>query len=193
MPFKISSVAGTPSFDSLPVAKITGYPMEQRDYKPYAQCILCVNEQSLFLRMWAFEVSPAAASELRGVLYIFPQKPEVALSLSVRADESFACALVRGGTEIPALGKNKNDVAVRPFSGEDLQGVYWGASVTVSRSFLREIAGEPALNPGNSFVGNFFKLCDAEPSVHKGCFFPADFAKNILLPQNMGEFTVVAY
>lgn len=193
MSFKVSCISGPPSFDSLPVAVIKNYPLERRDYKSYAQAILCVNEESLFLRMWAFEVSPPPGSELRCVLYLYPGEPETAFCLSAYADETVGCFLIRNGIEVPAPGRRPQDVILHPYSGEDLQGVYWGSTITVSRHFLQELGGEASLAPGSRFGGNFFKLCTLPPFVHKGSFFPADFTANPYLPASMGDLSVVSY
>ena len=49
MAYPITIVDGRPQLDSLPVGKIVNYPLEKRDYRPFAQFRLCVNEEGLHL------------------------------------------------------------------------------------------------------------------------------------------------
>ena len=48
MDFKISLIEGQPVWDALPVGKIIYYPLEKRDYRPFAQARMCVNETDFF-------------------------------------------------------------------------------------------------------------------------------------------------
>jgi len=192
--FKVSRITGAPRFDSLPVAKITRYPLEERDYMPYAQCILCVGEDSLTLRMWAFEVSPPAASSLRCVLYLYPGRQSDALCVDIYPDGTARVALMRDAR----LGEDPVVIPsglyrLKPLAGEDLQGVYWGGTVTIPLDELSELGGPLGVESGNSFPGNFYKLCTREPFVHAGSCFPADFAGNPYSRENMGDFQVVSY
>jgi len=194
MPFKVSKISGLPQFDSLPIAKVTRYPLEKRDYKPYAQCILCVGESALTLRMWAFEVSPSEDSSLRCVLYLYKQDPERAVCMDVYSRGHIRVALLRAGEagEEPIQLESESYTAA-PFGGEDLQGVYWGSTLTVPLEALRAMGGPLALETGDSFPGNFYKLCTQQPFVHSGSCFPADFAANPYTKDNMGDFQVVPY
>ena len=192
--FKISKITGAPSFDSLPVAKITRYPLEERDYKPYAQCILCVNNEALILRMWSFEVSPLPASSLRCVLYLFRDKPRDALCVDIYSTGHVHASLLHGGQSAEdGTVLQKEEFTTRELGGEDLQGVYWGNTVTIPLDCLRRLGGALDLNPGGSFPGNFYKLCSQEPFVHSGSCFPADFAANPYARNSMGELQVVCY
>lgn len=190
MTYKICKIKGVPQFDSLPIAKITTYPLEQRDYKPYAQCILCVGEDALSLRMWAFEVSPLPDSSLRAVLYLFRDKPDTALCVDLFSDGVVRACLLSEGE---VLEGTEMDAVLRPFGGEDLQGVYWGATVQLKLDALQAAGGALLLEPGDQPQGNFFKLCDQKPFVHYGCCFPADFSRNPYTIENMGAFMVVGY
>lgn len=187
MQYNVSSIPGAPQFDSLPIAKITRYPLEERDYKPYAQCILCVGRDVLTLRMWAFEVSPSGASRLRCVLYLYPDSPGRALCVDILPSEQVSVQILEDGE--PA-GEPVADAALRPLSGEDLQGVYWGGTVELG---LDALGCAAALAPGSRLRGNFYKLCAEEPYIHAGSCFPADFTSNPYTVDNMGVFQVVAY
>ena len=72
MDFKISLIEGQPVWDALPVGKIIYYPLEKRDYRPFAQARMCVNETDFFLRLWAFETRPSPESVLMARLNFDP-------------------------------------------------------------------------------------------------------------------------
>ena len=190
--YRVSSLAGKPNFDSVPVAKITDYPLEQRDYKPFAQAILCLGDGNLYLRMWAFEVSPPDGSSLCCVMYPYPTKPELAFSVEITHGSDSAKVslfLIEGGER-----KNLDiPVQVSAHNGEDLQGVYWGATVSLPIAALEKSGGKTAFKSGNSFPGNFYKLCAAPNWKHMGSHFPAIFPGGAYTQGSMGEFIVVSY
>lgn len=201
MSFKVSKIAGAPSYDSLPVAKVVTYPLEERDYRPFAQNILCVSDTYLHLRMWAFEVTPSPMSRLEAVLYIFADKPDTALAVvAIPADDAdsdmIGCCLLKNGAELPVsaeMEQKLQGIALHPHNGEDLQGVYWGYTIDFPLELLEEWGGKLKLSPGSHFPGNFYKICMEEPDVHMGCFEKADFDGNPYLPDSMGDFEVVTY
>ena len=174
MPYHVGYITNEVNSEALPVAKITKYPLETADYKPFAQCILCAVPTGLWLRMWAFEVFSSPQSELRGVFRLFGDNA-AALHVRARADTPvFADAWIETAGEesihIP--------VSSHPHNGEDLQGVYWGAQVFISYEHLSPITGFTKLVPGVKFFGNFYKLRTDEPYVHMGSYYPADFSTN---------------
>jgi len=188
MSYYVSYAAEEVNFEALPVAKITKYPLEKADYKPFAQCILCAVPDGLWLRLWAFEVFSSPESELRGVLRIFR---DTATTLHVRV---CADSPVRGDAWIELVdGQNVSvPISVNPFNGEDLQGVYWGASVFVSYEDMAGIAELVPLMPGVKFPGNFYKIRTDEPYVHKGSYILADFAGGRPF-DSLGAFEVVSW
>lgn len=199
--YTVNLCTGVPEFDSLPVAKIASYPLEKRDYKPFAQCVLCFGEDAMYLRMWAFEVSPMPDSELVCVCCPYADAPQRALCVRVRHGEGDLA-----GVSVTLLEKEKSlplDDAVqsrlvqalhaRPHNGEDLQGVYWGMAVTLPIALLEELGGKLTIQPGGHFPGNFYKLsCDAR-FAHQGSYFPAQFPDAPFSPQSMGRFELVLY
>lgn len=192
MQYKVSKISGAPQFDSLPIVKITHYPLEKRDYKPYAQCILCAGQDALTLRMWAFEVSPPAASSLRCVLYLYPDAPEQALYVDIHPSGQVQAGLLKDG--VPSGSElDGPELTARPLGGEDLQGVYWGSTITLPLDALTAFGGAVELEPGCKLRGNFYKLCTEPPYVHAGSCFPADFTGNPYTVDNMGTFQIVAY
>ena len=66
--FPICRLKTRPQFDTLPVMKVTRYPLEPRDYKPFAQGMLAVDLQRLYVRLWAFETPPEPESRILCVL-----------------------------------------------------------------------------------------------------------------------------
>ena len=191
MPFKVCRIDSPSRQDSLPVAVIKDYPLEKRDYKPYAQCTLCVCQGSLLLRMWAFEALPPPGSVLRAVLSLFADKPGAALCVTLSPDGGAVLSLIKDGEEtaLPPSG----DIRLRPYNGEDLQGIYWGGFVTIPQKWLDSLGKTIPLVPGEAFRGNFYKICKDPKWRHLGSFFPADFLGDPYLPNSMGEFLLVNY
>ena len=188
MPYHVGYITGEVNFEALPVVKITDYPLEKSDYKPFAQCLLCAVPTGLWLRMWAFEVFSSPQSELRGVLGLFGDNA-AALHVRVCADSPvFADAWVQ-----TAEGERISvNVSSSPHNGEDLQGVYWGAQVFVAYESLKSIAGFTPLTPGTKFLGNFYKLRTDEPYVHMGSYYPADFSGGTQF-DSMDTFEVISW
>lgn len=200
MSFKVSKINGSPAYDSLPVAKVVTYPLEPRDYKPFAQNILCVSDKFLHLRMWAFEVNPLPTSRLECVLYIFEDAPDTALAIvAVPSEENrdlLGCCLLKNAQELPVsaeIEEKLQSIVLHPHNGEDLQGVYWGYTIDIPLELLEEWGGKTVLSSGNCFPGNFYKVCVDEPCIHLGCFAEADFRGNPYLKDSMGDFEVVSY
>lgn len=193
--FKVRTVIGTPEFDAMPVAKIIDYPLEKRDYRPFAQNIICVSEGALFIRMWAFEASPAPSSELRGVFRLFADKPQTALHVQIYLTEESAAipqcrvSLQSDGEDLPL----DIEYELKAHSGEDLQGIFWGAVITIKLSVLEAAAGKTLTVAGDAFSGNFYKLCSDEKYNHYGSFYPANFAGNPYSSESMGDFEVVGW
>lgn len=193
MAFRICMVKDRRGLDALPVAKVLHYPMERRDYRPFAQNILCISEGSLVLRMWAFEVSPLPGSELRAVLYPFSGARNPALHMRAVVTEAvpgtprFEAFLLYGDGRRESVGAD-----FRSHGGEDLQGVYWGVDAVLSFDSLERAGGKLLCGPGSMFPGNFYKTCEAQGSRHYGSFAPADWNKPYGL-ESMGAFEIVGY
>lgn len=197
MKYRISRITGEPRWDSLEVAKITNYPLEPRDYKPFAQGIICISDGTLSVRLWAFEVAPMATSRVLCALYPFKTEPDTALVIDVHplshpTAQAVSLSLVRAWEEKPLPLADMGAVAM-PHTGEDLQGVYWGATISIPLGALGIMGGELATAAGDVISGNFFKLCDDAPYIHRGSHFPADFTLKTVSKANMGKFEVVEY
>ena len=194
MSFKISLTEQMPDWDSLPVAKITNYPLEPRDYKPFAQVRLCVSPQSLWVRLWAFEAIPTDTSTLMVRLNLFPDLGERFISLSAAFGGEVCCEVVESESTVP-MAQYQILPKVKRFTSEDLQGQYWGVVFELPLSLMKKLYGEAAAPaPGGRVTGNFYKLDRSDCGEHYGSFYPVDFsAPNALSSSYFGEFELVNY
>ena len=158
----------SPTFDSLPTYKITCYPLEKRDYKPFAQAQVCLTPVSLVLRLWAFEAHPRPSSRVEAA-FTARHSPGL-LSVAAWADGRWSCLLRTPGGDRPL------DAIAHAMAGEDLQGVYWGAQVDIPRRLAEEALGTGELAPGSVLLGNFYKRSRDPQKPHDGSCWPADFA-----------------
>ena len=175
-----------PKFDALPTYKITRYPLEKRDYKPFAQAQVCRTSESLWVRLWAFEAKPRPASRLEAVFAA--TGGEGLLRVTAWADGRWS---VRSGS---ANGEERElDADAHPMAGDDFQGEYWGISVSIPRERAEEALGL-SLEPGATVPGNFYKRSDDPEKPHHGSCWPADFADGREYgPSSLAPFTVVRY
>lgn len=187
----ITKFSGTDevNFESLPVNKITDYPLETGSYKPYAQAILSLTSTHYILRMLAFEAITAPESLLIAAWYPFQDDPhkQITVRRVPSGSELFTAWVVEGTQQGSIL-----PVELHPLKGEDLQGIYWGWDVWIP---LAEVTRYGAVyqSPGDRFPGNFYKIQETVPT-HYGSFAPVDFAGgNWFSPENMGEFVITAY
>lgn len=174
-----------PKFDAIPTYKITDYPLEKRDYKPFAQAQVCRTPGALVVRLWAFEAMPRPGSMVEGV-FTAPGSGR-RIRVAARADGRRSCAALAAGEEreLPA--------EVRPMAGDDFQGEYWGISAAIPREAAEEALGL-ALEPGAVVLGNFYKRSDDPEKPHRGSCWPADFAGGREYEEDsMASFTVVRY
>lgn len=190
MPFKISEISGTPVWDTLPVAKITNYPFEKGAFKPFAQVRACVSENGLHLRMWAFETKKRPNSYILAALNL-SEKSDRTLLIAIYADSTVKMAIKDNDDYIPL---NDKPEAVF-FDGEDLEGIYWGACVTVDNKMIKEYFDSAKLKAGYSFKGNFFKVCSDPEFDHAGCFSYVEVPSSVGLfdKRRFDDFTIVEY
>ena len=149
---------GPPVYDALPVLKITHYPFETADYKPFAQGLLCMTERQLVGRLWAFEARPEGSS---GLALALEGPTGRRFSLSLGIDGSYTATLDGQPCPLPAL---------RPSAGEDLQGEYWGVDIALSENLTAGLGIVPPYQ-GLRLRGNIYKFC---PGVrpHFGSYAP---------------------
>lgn len=193
MPFKVSALTVQPNFESLTVAKITDYPLEKRDYKPFAQGRLCITPQSLIVQLWAFEVNPSPHSSLKAV-FSPAGSPDVFFSAELISTGSLEATITLDGHTASFVEHGFTPPTLEPFWGEDLQGVYWGGTITFFRKELERLCGDDSLTPGAVLYGNLYKLSTDPEKPHSGSLFPADFAGGKPFDHSsLGEFQIVSY
>ena len=174
--FPICCLKQPPQFDTLPIAKIIHYPLEQRDYKPFAQGILALYQNTLYLRLWAFETPPEPESRITACLYL----PNL---LYVQAAPD-AHTLLWNGVPLPP-----DSYTCHPFTGDDLQGKYWGALFAVP---LSELPGAVLPAPIGRIPGNLYKSSSGS-RPHIGSFFPMLNPETPYTETNMGQFTLMEF
>ena len=76
MAFKVRLFHGSPDYESLHVAKLTCFPLERRDYKPYSQARVCFAPDGLHLQLLAFEAEPLPESSMMA-FFSFAEKVPV--------------------------------------------------------------------------------------------------------------------
>lgn len=179
-----------PVWDALPVAKIIQYPLERADYKPFAQARLCMTPETLYLRLWAFEVSPEPSSSLAACFAL----PEAGLEgsylrLELSSGGVLSARFHEAGGGIRPVEHRLEEA--KTFQGEDLQGIYWGGVIRLPVSLLCELFGRFPQQPGEHLRGNLYKLCTGE-RPHYGCFYTADFlAEDPYSPAYYGDFLLI--
>lgn len=195
MAFKISRVNERFSFDSLAVAKITNYPFEERDYKPFTQARVCLTPTRFIVRMWAFEATPVAD--------ITVAVPEM------MREDSFICFQIGSAEKYLSVSANANGVLypemvcgdekklldasifeTSDFTGEDLQGEYWGMQFSCTIEKLSELLGFDILT--NELKGNIYKACFNPRSEHIGALFELK-SKSVYDPDSFGDFVITNY
>ena len=174
-----------PRFDVLPTYKITCYPLEKRDYKPFAQGQLCLTPGQLCIRLWAFEARPRPQSMLECVLTT--RQSQGMFRLAAWAEGRWSCRV-----DTPA-GERPLDAIAHTLAGDDFQGEYWGISAASPRRPVEEALGL-LLEPGAVVLGNLYKRSRDREKPHDGSCWPADFAggREYALP-SLVPFTVTDY
>ena len=186
MTYAICTQPLSPRLDTLPTYKIIDYPLEKRGYKPFAQTKLCVTPNGLILHMWAFEMVPKKESKLQAVFTT--KDSQILLFAESYAHGKLDCYF------LTPQGKTPITVISHSINGEDLQGVYWGISITFPKVELEQIFGVSVLSLGSTLMGNIYKLSDNVDKPHKGSLHPANFAghKEYAL-SSLAEFKIVSF
>ena len=177
MPYPISILPEYPKWDALSVLKLNTFPFAQDEFRPFSQCRLClVENQGFYLRMWAFDVHPLSASIgedlFQGdvLLCKFALSKEGAyLELSADSQGQFILRLVKADGSLLPL--DDDAFSLRSFTGEDLQGEYWGFEAFLPLS-LFSLLGNATFQAGSLFYANFWKVCLHPGSTHIGAFYP---------------------
>lgn len=165
--FPVSIISSEPVWVSLPCAKIVNYPLEKEDYKPYAQARICISDSTLFLQMISFEVNPESESRVMADLSFDGGKNILTISSN------------REG-EVLCLANDKEiskTVAVRVYTGEDEQGIYWAVNFSISLSGLKKYIDVPEIKEGKTMAGNFYKISNGKRK-HFGCWMDTVFSED---------------
>lgn len=190
MVFKICTVEGNIPFDALPVGKIIEYPLEEKDYRPFTQFQIALNNDGLYLKLWAFEVNQTANSQIKAILNLNPLTNSY-IELTVNGDYSVVLASYddKGNKTIC----DSSAITIHRMDGEDLQGIYWGATILVSQEIITKLFGKLIFNSNSIMMGNFFKINEVE-CPHYGCYFPIDFkAENPYGISSLREIPIFVY
>lgn len=175
-----------PKFDALPTYKITCYPLEKRDYRPFAQAQVCRTPEAFSVRLWAFEAFPRPCSRVEAVFAA--AKGGGLLRVTGWADGRWSVRVCPSGGEERDIA-----AAAHPMAGDDFQGEYWGFSVGIPLKEAEEALGVP-LEIGAVVPGNFYKRSDDPEKPHHGSCWPADFAGGReYAASSLVPFTVVRY
>lgn len=200
MSFKISVFEKMQEWDMISVAKLTQYPLEKADYKPFVQ-IRCSavdgaeKDSGIGFKFTVFEAKRERTSRVSAHFAGIKDNEGKYFTVTAGAVGGVCAVNEQGVIEVRA----------REFEGEDLQGVYWGFEVFVEKkdiSFWEDvIAGE--------IRGNYYKTSRKGVRDHFGSFYPCDFSEMakspledsadntlLLLPksiENTGEFLFRRY
>ncbi len=195
MAFKISTVGERFSFDSLAVAKIVNYPFEKRDFKPFSQARICISGNRFFVRMWAFECTPVAdiTAPVREML----EEDSILVFQIGTCERYLSVSANANGVLYPEIVCGDEKTVLDPsifeaidFTGEDLQGEYWGMQFSLTVEKLGEILKLNVLK--EKLFGNVYKACFNKRAEHIGGLFNVS-KPTIYDPESFGEFIITNY
>ncbi|MEG1448244.1 MAG: hypothetical protein RR048_00735 [Oscillospiraceae bacterium] len=188
MTYKISKIKNDEAnFEAIPVFKIIDYPLEKRDYKPYAQARVAVGKKYFHIQLLSFEVAPKKESAVEVVMNFFPDEYNKSIYVAIKGDKTLCYGACNDG----CIENFPLDIRAHFYDGEDLQGIYWGADLRISLMSIEELYGKDSI--GDDFVGNIYKTCNAKPHQHYGSLFPTDWQSGYLSQSNFGKFTIINY
>jgi hypothetical protein len=189
MTCKVSRVYNKIPLSSLGIFKITQYPFEERDFKPFALSRLCIlNDNTLVCRMWSFEVNPYCENgedifNDSTMSFAFGQKDNF-LIVTANAKGKVLTQKVCGG-EIKTVSSNLHS---HFFTGEDLQGIYWGVQFSLELEEIKKLIG---IDISEGFKGNIYKTSFKEHKHFGGLFSPK--TPNLFDSECFGEFEITKY
>lgn len=167
-------------WDRISVIKITKYPFEQKAFKPFAQARLCYKRgNGLIVKMLAFEVAPPLRICVNGDLEIYKDSVlSVVLGENNRSNlTGIAITFNKNGNYIiQKIVDEKKEILqekikIDSFSGEDLQGIYWGGCFIIPNNLLKKYLNID-LDKENILNLNFIKSCSNKQYFHCGGFIP---------------------
>lgn len=189
MPFKISMHDTNPAFDSLPVVKVTNYPLEKREYKPYAQARFCFVSGDFNMQLIAFETMPHPQSKLICSFNLNPTENKFFI-VDIANNNTYNFRVIKNDLECEF---SINPITFSMIHGEDLQGIYWGANICIKKEMISEMF-DICISKNMQLKGNFFKVCTDSKHAHYGSLYPTNFLSNNPYSNNfLGDFITVKY
>ena len=166
MSYTIYSLDGKVNYDVIPVAVLKHFPNEKRDYKPFTQCKICLADSGLSVRLMAFEAIPDEESCMKAVFYA----KNIPVSVEVCQDKTYKLKIGEKYADV-------NHFKIHFFSGEDLQGKYWGADFLLTEDIMFNANADFTFKNLEFLKGNIFKICEHGKRPHFGSYFPEDIGK----------------
>ncbi len=200
MPFPVSIQPAPVVWDTLPVAKLVQYPFAKGAYRPFSQARLCfVPAKGLFVRMWSFEAE-YRCEEFEPRVLLEDSCMTVCLSgdgkryLQVTLNANAVACIQQCGAQ-GVLKEYGSDClqALHAFTGEDLQGEYWGVEFLLPNGFWNGELSFVPLKAGSYLKGNFYCTRLDGMKEHFGCLYPVHSEKPVFEPESFGWFEIVDY
>lgn len=192
-PFKVSIVEKI-VWDGLAVAKITKYPPAKKSCNPFAQARICYEPGVGFhFRMWSFEVNPVSEcreynsediltdSMLTVLVNFYPETSKKVIQMNFNKDGFCRLRMEKNDKEIEMWPDRLNysegdkefkDFKIERFTGEDLQGIYWGIEFVITCELIAEVYEKERYDfkSGDKIGVNFVKECRSIELFHEGGF-----------------------
>lgn len=178
------TVAKTCDWETVYAAKLICFPFERRDYKPFAQGRLCLCPDGLHVQLLSFEVCPLVSETVQdsSCLTLALRQGEGTPLLRLTADSTGRALALLGETPI-------QPPEITPFTGEDLQGIYWGVKYCLSPALFSR-----PLQAGDRIWGNMITSCLGGDKPYFGTLYPTVPAGNWLEePPALGEMELVGF
>lgn len=160
------TVAKDCDWETVYAAKLTCFPFEKRDYKPFAQGRLCLCPEGLHVQLISFEVRPLVAGSV-------PESSCLTLALGRGGGAPVLCITADStGRALARLGDAPlTPPEIVPFAGEDLQGIYWGVKYCLGPEVLEKVFSRP-LKAGEIVWGNLITSCLGGNRPFFGTLYP---------------------
>lgn len=162
-------------WDRFPVIKITEYPFEQKEYKPFAQAQICYKlKEGLVVRMWAFEVEPMSKIKVNNDARIFSDSVLSVVIMERDINSSIILTINSCGKYFLQYNKGRKkeivdeEVNINNFRGEDLQGIYWGGEILIGNKILNKYLNFYKEKGIKELYINFIKSCNEINHLHCG-------------------------
>lgn len=182
-----------PRWDILPVAKLTctGEGITQ---PIFTQAVLCYRPgDGLHIRMWAFETAHALSPNSSVLTAAFAPNPDRTKDfIVVRFSQdgiTDAYTVTRGAA--PAA-VDWDGLTFSLFSGEDLQGEYWGGTFMLPQGLLKARFGITNYLGGECVGGNLHHASKSSGNAEFSTLYPIT-GTDINTPSCFGGFELIAY